>query len=167
MNVSGESGADFTGNSRSTAYLDLEGDGDLDIAVNGFHAKATILRNDAQKLGAGWLKLRLIGDPGRGSNRDAIGARLTVITADGVRRHREIQGGSGYLSFNPKQQHVGIGAFVAADVHITWPNGNEESLLGLVVNRAYAVTQGSRPRGWVSRGQGPNPTELAVDPRSD
>lgn len=167
VNVSGESGADFTGNSRSTAYLDLEGDGDLDIAVNGFHAKATILRNDAQKLGAGWLKLRLIGDPGRGSNRDAIGARLTVITADGVRRHREIQGGSGYLSFNPKQQHVGIGAFVAADVHITWPNGNEESLLGLVANRAYAVTQGSRPRGWVSRGQGPNPTELAVDPRSD
>ena len=57
--------------------------------------------------------------------------------------------------------------FVAADVHITWPNGNEESLLGLVANRAYAVTQGSRPRGWVSRGQGPNPTELAVDPRSD
>ncbi|MEE2674618.1 MAG: CRTAC1 family protein [Myxococcota bacterium] len=146
VNVSGESGADFAGNSRSTAYLDLEGDGDLDIAVNGFHAKATILRNDAHKhAGGNWLKLRLVGDPARGSNRDAIGARFTVVTADGVRRHREVQGGSGYLSLNPKQQHVGIGAFAAADVHITWPNGNQESLLGLAANAAHVVTQAGAP----------------------
>ncbi|MEE9607473.1 MAG: VCBS repeat-containing protein, partial [Myxococcota bacterium] len=46
-NVSSRSGADFAGNSRSTAYLDLDDDGDLDIAVNNFHAKAVVLRNDS------------------------------------------------------------------------------------------------------------------------
>ncbi|MBW2388787.1 MAG: CRTAC1 family protein [Deltaproteobacteria bacterium] len=141
VNVSSESGADFAGNSRSTAYFDLEGDGDLDIAVNNFHGKATILRNDAGKRG-GWLKLRLVGDPARGSSRDAIGARITVITGDGSHRHREVQGGSGYLSFNPTQQHVGIGGFDSADVAITWPNGDVQSVAGLAANATYEVRQG-------------------------
>ena len=35
------SGADFTGTSRSTAYLDYDNDGDLDVAVNNFHQTVT------------------------------------------------------------------------------------------------------------------------------
>ena len=52
-NVSPRSGADFAANSRSTAYLDFDEDGDLDIAVNNFHSPATFLRNDADKRGEG------------------------------------------------------------------------------------------------------------------
>jgi len=141
VNVSAASGADFASNSRSTAYFDLEGDGDLDIAVNGFHAPATILRNDTGSQGGGWLKIRLTGDPARGSNRDAIGARVRVETPDGTRRHREIQGGSGYLSSNPKQLHVGTGNFETVDVHITWPNGERQSLTGLATSSQHAVSQ--------------------------
>jgi hypothetical protein len=141
VNVSAESGADFAANSRSTAYFDLEGDGDLDIAVNNFHGKATILRNDARRQG-GWLKLHLVGDPERGTSRDAIGARISVISPDGARRHREVQGGSGYLSFNPTQQHVGLGGFATADARITWPNGDVQTVTGLAANAAYEVHQG-------------------------
>ncbi|MBW2421533.1 MAG: CRTAC1 family protein [Deltaproteobacteria bacterium] len=141
VNVSAESGADFSANSRSTVYFDLEGDGDLDIAVNNFHGKATILRNEAGQQG-GWLKLRLVGDVARGTSRDAIGARITVTTADGSRRHREVQGGSGYLSFNPTQQHVGVAGFATADARITWPNGDVQTVAGLAANAAYEVHQG-------------------------
>ena len=141
VNVSGESGADFAGNSRSTAYFDLEGDGDLDIAVNNFHGQATMLRNQVGQRGS-WLKLRLVGDPARNTNRDAIGARITVTTEDGTRRHREVQGGSGYLSFNPTQQHFGLAGFAVADVRIIWPNGDVQSVDGLAVNAAYEVHQG-------------------------
>jgi hypothetical protein len=141
VNVSGESGADLSANSRSTAYFDLEGDGDLDIAVNNFHGKATILRNGSGGRD-GWLKLRLVGDPERATNRDAIGARVIVKTRDGARRHREIQGGSGYLSFNPPEQHVGVAGFASADAEITWPNGDVQRLRGLAVNSAYEVRQG-------------------------
>jgi len=70
-NASQRSGADFAANSRSTAYLDYDDDGDLDIAVNNFHTPATILRNDADKRGRGWLKVRLVGDPSRPSPADA------------------------------------------------------------------------------------------------
>ena len=71
-NVSLQSGADFAANSRSTAYLDYDDDGDLDIAVNNFHAPATLLRNDADKQGRGWLKLRLVGDPNRSRSADTV-----------------------------------------------------------------------------------------------
>jgi hypothetical protein len=146
-NVSPRSGADFAGNSRSTAYLDFDDDGDLDVAVNNFHSPATLLRNDADKQGRSWLKLRLVGDPARGSNRDAIGARIVATTADGRRLRREVQGGSGYLSMNPKQQHFGLGAAREAEVLIFWPNGERQNLGPLAANRAYSVTQGLDVRG--------------------
>jgi hypothetical protein len=70
-NVSGRSGADFAANSRSTSYLDYDDDGDLDIAVSNFHAPAVLLRNDSDKGGRGWIKLRLVGDPSRSSLANA------------------------------------------------------------------------------------------------
>jgi hypothetical protein len=142
-NESARSGADFPGNSRSTAYLDYDGDGDLDIAVNNFNAPAKLFRNDVGHRSGGWLKLRLVGDPARGSNADAIGARVVVSTADGLRRHRVIQGGSGYLSMNPKEQHVGLGSAETADVRIVWPNGEEQLVRGLAANRSHTLRQGA------------------------
>ena len=142
-NVSAKSGADFVGNSRSTAYLDFDDDGDLDIAVNNFHAPAKLFRNDAERRGGRWLKLTLVGDPARGSPRDAIGARIVATTPQGLRIRREIQGGSGYLSMNPKQQHLGLGRAETVDLRIVWPNGEEQLLRGLAGNRAWVVRQGS------------------------
>lgn len=141
-NMSAQSGADFVGNSRSTAYLDWDGDGDLDVAVNNFHAPATMLRNNCEPAGGNWLKVRLVGDPAARTNRDAIGARLVVTGANGLRVQREIQGGSGYLSCNPKQVHFGLGAVSAADLTIYWPNRDRQVLKDLQANRAYVVHQG-------------------------
>jgi hypothetical protein len=140
-NQSARSGADFTVNSRSTAYLDFDGDGDLDIAVNNFHAPALIFRNNADERDLHWLKIHLIGDPSRGSNRDAIGARIVVTTDDHLHMTREIQGGSGYLSMNPKQQHFGLGQSQSADAQITWPNGEQQKLENLAANHTHTVRQ--------------------------
>jgi len=140
-NQSALSGADAAVNSRSTAYLDFDGDGDLDIAVNNFHSPALMFRNNTDVRDLHWLKIRLIGDPSRGSNRDAIGARIAVTTDDQLHMTREIQGGSGYLSMNPKQQHFGLGRSQSADVQITWPNGEQKKLENLAANRAYTVRQ--------------------------
>jgi hypothetical protein len=143
-NRSERSGADLPLNSRSTAYLDFEGDGDLDVAVNNFHAPATLLRNDAAREERGWLALRLVGDPARGSSRDAIGARVTFTLDGGRHVRRWVQGGSGYLSMNPKQMHVGLGAARAADATIVWPNGEVQALAGLAAGRVHVVRQGER-----------------------
>lgn len=143
-NRSPDSGADFLGNSRSTAYLDFDSDGDLDVAINNFHAPAVMLRNDAQKRG-GWLKLRLEGDPGRATNRDAVGARVVMTAAGGLRALREIQGGSGYLSQNPKELHFGTGGAPAVDLEVTWPGGDRQTLESVTPGHVYRLRQGEDP----------------------
>jgi len=155
-NRSGESGADFTGNSRSTAYLDFDRDGDLDIAVNNFHSGATLLRNNSREgkevSGKRWLKIKLEGDPQRGSNRDAIGALIEVrgegLGGQGIANSRIVQGGSGYLSMNPKEQHFGMAGAEYAQVRVTWPNGEKQEFQRVPTNRAHRISQaeGISPR---------------------
>ena len=101
-----------------------------------------MFRNNADQRDLHWLKIRLIGDPSRGSNRDAIGARIVVTTDDHLHMTREVQGGSGYLSMNPKQQHFGLGRSQSADVQIVWPNGEQQKLENLAANHTYTVKQG-------------------------
>ncbi len=141
-NRSSRSGADFVGNSRSSAYLDLEGDGDLDIAVNNFHSPARVLRNELPESEFGWLKIRLIGDPKRGSSRDAIGSRILVTSGSQLRVVREVQGGSGYLSMRPKQQHFGLGRSESVNVRVIWPNGEEQLFEDVAGGRSYVIQQG-------------------------
>jgi len=140
-NQSSRSGTDFSGNSRSTAYLDWDGDGDLDIAVNNFHTQATMLQNNSEALKNHWVKIRLVGDPNRNSNRDAIGARIVATNDTGLYLLREIQGGSGYLSMNPKQQHIGLGSAESVDLQITWPSGEVEEIQGLQADQSHTIEQ--------------------------
>jgi len=146
-NRSAESGADFVGNSRSTAYFDFDADGDLDIVVNNFHAPATLLRNNSEARDHHWLKVKLEGDPEQGSTRDAIGAWIHIIAEGGIKNSRLVQGGSGYLSMNPKQQHFGLGRAKTADVRVVWPGGDEQVFEGLAVDQAYTISQASGLRG--------------------
>ncbi len=108
------------------------------------------LENRAEERGNHWMKVRLVGDPDRGSNRDAIGARLVASTASGRRIWREVHGGSGFLSMDPHVQHFGLGADERADVWIRWPNGEEQQLPGLSADRLHVIVQG-QPPGRVSR----------------
>jgi hypothetical protein len=140
---SGVSGLNFAGNSRSAVYLDLEGDGDLDIAVNNFHAPARLFRNTLVKNGRHWLAVRLIGDVSQGVNRDAIGSRVTATTAL-TTTMREIQGGSGYLSSEPKTAHFGLGTAESVRLDIRWPNGEHETIVCDEVDRIVTYHQSGR-----------------------
>lgn len=142
LNNRGEaSGADLLGNSRAAAYLDLEGDGDLDIVVGNYHLPATLYRNNAETLGNNHLRIKLIGDPAKKTNRDAIGARI-LVRFDGKTVWREVSGGIGYQSLHPKEQHVGLGKATAAEVTIRWPNGDQQVLKNLSAGKLHTIRQG-------------------------
>lgn len=136
-----ESGLDFSGNSRAAAYLDFDHDGDLDVAVNNFNEPLRFFRNDAGSTAGHWIAVRLIGDPEVGSNRDAIGAVLRVHPEGGLPVWRTVQGGTGYLSHHPKEQHVGLGRAERADLEIVWPNGARQRVEGLRANGRYVIVQ--------------------------
>jgi len=141
QNRSAQSGADFSGNSRSAAYLDFDNDGDLDVVINNFDAKATFLLNNAEKLHNNWIKVKLIGDPAKHSNRDAIGATITAVTPSGNRVWRDVQSATGYLSQHPTQQLIGLGKDVVADITVVWPNGERKTYKGLAANQLHTITQ--------------------------
>ena len=140
-NRSGDSGADFSGNSRSAAYLDMENDGDLDVVVNNFNDRAVFLRNTAEALHHNWIKLELAGDPAQKTNADAIGARIIVRTPSGNKIWREVQTATGYLSQHPKQQHIGLGKDDVADVTVVWPNGETREYKGLAAGKLHTIRQ--------------------------
>ncbi len=142
QNFSKESGTDYLGNSRSTVYVDFDNDGDLDILLNNYHGPAIVYQNHSEHLNNRWLKLKLQGDPSRKTNRDAIGARITVSSNNKQLSWREIRGGEGYLSMVPKTQHIGAGKEKTVNIDITWPNGDTNTFKNIATNRAYHLKQG-------------------------
>lgn len=141
-NRSAESGANFYGNSRAAVYVDWDEDGDLDIAVNNFHAPVTMLENALEAPDRHWLKLRLVGDPDKGVNRDAIGAHVLITTDAGQRTHRFVLGGSGFLSMEPRLLHAGLGESNTATVTITWPNGVVQTIEHVDADQVHVIRQG-------------------------
>jgi hypothetical protein len=142
LNIVPKSGADLRGNSRSLAYLDIDGDGYLDIVLNGFQEKTVVLKNSAEKLGNHWLAIRFVGDPQKRTSRDAIGARIVVTAANGLRVWREVRSTGSYLSANPKEQHFGLGKQDKVDVLVRWPNGERSEYKNVAADGRYVITQG-------------------------
>ena len=122
-NHSDESGADYLGNSRSATFFDLEGDGDLDMALNNFHGPVRIFENRLESREKHWLKLRLEDDPTRGISRDAIGAIVIVSSAHHRKMWHQVSSTTGYLSVHPKTLHFGLGEDTEADIEVHWPGG--------------------------------------------
>ena len=104
--VSGTAGLDVDQDGRSFAVLDYDGDGDADVVLMAPRSspQLRLFRNDFAA-GNAALALRLIGTK---SNRDAIGARVTIETDQG-RATRIVKAGSGFLSQHSKELLFGLG----------------------------------------------------------
>ncbi len=110
------------------ARADYDNDGRVDLVLGNWNEGYRLWRNTVQTDNA-WLGLQLLG--GGPVNRDAIGARVVVTTADGLSRLGEVRSGSGLGAGDDIRLHFGLGNAAWADVHILWPDGTEQSLEAL------------------------------------
>ncbi len=127
--------------SRGTAFGDYDNDGDLDIAVSNSNGRSQLLQN-RQGNDNHWLGLQLTGGT---SNRDALGARVTLKLGD-RQTHRQVRRARSYLSSSDARLLFGLGSADEVDgVTIAWPDGTTQ-ILGRTKADRYLVVARSDSR---------------------
>jgi hypothetical protein len=87
-----------------------------------------------------WIGFEL---QGTASNRDAIGAKITV-EAGRNKRVRQIASGSSYLSSHDKRIVIGLGSgegLSSVSAEIRWPNGDVQRVINLKVGEYHHILE--------------------------
>lgn len=122
--------------SRGLATGDLDGDGDLDIAVNNSNDWAEVYEN--LRAAGGYLQLDLVG---RQSSSQAEGA-WAEVESEGHRQVREVRSASSYLSQSAATLHFGVaGARRVERLTVRWPMGRRQALVDLPANRRLRLLE--------------------------
>jgi hypothetical protein len=139
--VTAMSGAAMAGlhSSRGAAAADIYNDGRLAIAVNELHERLSLLVQ-RPPLPNHWIGIQLVGTK---SNRDAIGARVEIVTG-GLRDVDEVRSGGSYLSQSDLRLHFGLGSQTRVDqLTIRWPSGAVDKVKGVPADRHIIIEEGT------------------------
>jgi hypothetical protein len=125
-------------NSHGVAAADFDNDGGIEILVNNSHDAPSLLKNNGEH--GSWLSLKLVGTK---SNRDAIGARVTV-SAEGHQQLQEVRSGGGYISQSDFRLHFGLGKATKAEtIEVKWPSGLRQVFHDVDADKFYQIQEGS------------------------
>ncbi|HMO12552.1 MAG TPA: tetratricopeptide repeat protein [Pirellulaceae bacterium] len=160
--ISAVSNLDLVDDSRAIAVVDWNHDGYPDLIVSGRTAPRLRilinqfgLRTSPEPLeriaNAGNFVSILLQGNGQTTNRDAIGARVEVLTAESagqrLRNVQTLRAGEGFLSQSSKTLTFGLGNDVDIQkILVYWPGKNSSSPEVFEVseiNRTYRLVQGS------------------------
>ena len=123
--------------SRGTAFGDIDNDGDVDVVISNLKDSPTVLRNDGGNASR-WLSVKLIGTH---CNRDAIGARVMVVSGD-LTQIREVKSGSGYISQNDLRLHFGLADATRVDtLKVRWGCGKRQTLQDVETNQVLVISE--------------------------
>ena len=123
--------------SRGAAFGDYDEDGDLDLLVNNCGGAARLVRNENGNA-QNWSTIRVVG---RRGNKDAVGARVRLVSGNRS-QIRQVRRGSSYLSASDPRLHIGLGSGEAIDLlEVEWPGGRLQRFRDLPVNTVLIVEE--------------------------
>jgi len=109
---------------RGASFADFDNDGDIDVYIVNLNDKGALLRNNKGNEN-NWIALQLVGDE---SNRDGIGARVTIVSGD-IQQYTQKRTSSGYLSQNDPRLYFGLGSNkMVESIEVIWPSGKVQKL---------------------------------------
>jgi enediyne biosynthesis protein E4 len=126
---------------RGAAYGDFDNDGDLDLLITANNGPARLLRNDNGNQND-MLRVKTIGAR---SNRDGIGAKVTVKTNKGTRLFGMVKTGSSYLSQSELPLTFGLGKpenGKTVSLQVRWPSGLKDTIPDVKPNQFITVKEG-------------------------
>jgi hypothetical protein len=122
---------------RGLATGDIDNDGAVDALFVDLNGSPVLLRNTGAR-GNGWVGVEPRGGP---SNRDAIGAKLTLHHGPATLT-RWITGGGSFLASHDRRVVFGLGATTEPPrLEIRWPDGRTEAVSKLERNRYNRIVE--------------------------
>jgi hypothetical protein len=126
---------------RGAAYGDFDNDGDLDLLITSNNGPARLLRNDNGNQND-LLRVKTVGSR---SNRDGIGAKVTLKTSKGVKLFSMVKTGSSYCSQSELPLTFGLGQPEEGRtlaLEIFWPSGQKDTIPDVKPNQSITVQEG-------------------------
>ncbi len=139
--VSGQAGAGFSvpAAHRGAGFGDLNNDGKIDIVVTVLNGEPQLLMNRTQNHNH-WIILKLVGVV---DNRDGLGTRVKITTANGV-QYNEATTAVGYNSSSDKRVYFGLeNATVVDQIELVWPTGVKQVLNHVMADQILTIVQSS------------------------
>lgn len=132
--------ATFSNNqiTRGLAIIDIDRSGTPDLIFSNIDGEPSqLLKNSSS--GNNWVRLDLEGTV---SNRDAVGARVTIEREDGLVQTQIIKAGNSYMSTSSKSLFFGLGKSTIKELTIQWPSGRSDTLNNLNANEIVEIKEG-------------------------
>jgi len=123
---------------RGAAFGDIDNDGDVDVIINNLDGTPQLLRNEGGNANNSVL-IKLIGTK---SNRDGIGARVTLVAGD-LKQLDEVHSGDSYLSQSDMRLPFGLEKRTKIDlIEVHWPSGVVDKIANVNANKILTIKEG-------------------------
>jgi tetratricopeptide (TPR) repeat protein len=118
---------------RGCAFADFDNDGKMDIVVTALGEPAELWQNITPGT-HNWIGLRL---EGKKSNRDGIGARISIGS-----QHNHMTTTVGYASSSRSGVHFGLGKTEKIErLEIQWPSGSVQVMENVPLNQVLVISE--------------------------